>query len=117
MPQSDPAAMAINAAGIADALACLVQENKEEAAIRFSCVIAECDGHIGLMQQVMEAGNLMERFRVGRGAFAKWGGELPYLYDVWDAIAHAIWLELDTVPLAQIVESAIHALMDMDTVY
>lgn len=56
----------------------------------------------------------MERFRVSHGEAAKWGGELPYLYDVWDAIAIAIWLRLGSEPLDGLVEAAIRATESVD---
>lgn len=99
MPKIDPAAIAINAAGIADALA-RAEHHNAEAVARFERVTAEYGGHIGVMQQVVEAAKYMERFRVRHGTCATWGGELPYLYDVWDAIARALWLTLDEEPLA-----------------
>jgi hypothetical protein len=111
----DYAAIAINAAGIADALSCLEPEDAEAVA-RFERVTAKYGGHVGVMQQIADASDFMERFRVRHGASAKWGGELPYLYDVWDAIAHTIWLELDKKPLNHMVESAIRSVMGTEAV-
>ncbi|MBX3322771.1 MAG: hypothetical protein KF757_07250 [Phycisphaeraceae bacterium] len=110
MSQIDLAVYAINAAGIADAFACLESEDAEAVA-RFARVTAECGGHVGIIKQIADAAEFMERFRVRHGASAKWGGELPYLYDVWDSIAQAIWLELEKKPIDQIVESAIWSVM------
>lgn len=115
MPKIDHAAIAINAAGIADALAFLASEDVEAAA-RFERVAGEYGGHVGVMQQAAEAAGYMEQFRVKHGATAKWGGELPYLYDVWDAIAQMIWLKLDKKPLDHLVESAIRSVMGTEAV-
>ena len=115
MSDIDPGASAINAAGIANALACLVSSDAVGAA-RFELAVVESGGHVGLMQQVALAGMFMEQFRVRHGASAKWGGELSYLYDVWDSIAHAIWMDLGNMPINQIAESAIVSVMCTDVV-
>lgn len=115
MPKIDSVAVAVNAAGIADALACLESEDAE-AVPRFECVAAEYGGHVGVIQQIADAADFMEQFRVRHGASAKWGSELPYLYDVWDAIAQRIWWELGKKPLDQIVASAIWSVRNAKTV-
>jgi hypothetical protein len=113
MPKIDPAAVAVNAAGIADALRCVQSDSVEDDA-RFEALTEEYSGWVGVLLQVVEAGELMERFRVSHGANAAWGGELPYLYDVWDAIAEAMWTKLGKEPLDQLVESAIEGVVSVE---
>lgn len=113
MPTCDHAAIAAYAAGIASSLACVESGDAKEVA-RLERVAEEHGGHVGIMQHVAEAAGAMERFRVRHGEDAKWGGELPYLYDVWDAIAMAIRLRLGTAPLDELVEAAIRATVSVD---
>lgn len=113
MPKRDHDAIAVYASGIANALACVGSGDAEEVA-RFERVAEEHGGHVGVMQEVTAAALAMERFRVSHGEAAKWGGELPYLYDVWDAIAMAIWLRLGSEPLDELVEAAICATVTID---
>ena len=101
--------VAIYAAGIADALA-FMQSDGEENVARFEIVTEEYGGHFGIMQQVVEAAEVMERFRMKYGTNAIWGGELPYLYDVWDAIAKALWTRLGLEPIDQLVELVLEAM-------
>ncbi|MCK6475448.1 MAG: hypothetical protein L6Q35_01305 [Phycisphaerales bacterium] len=114
MPKFDCAAVAVNAAGIADAFAC-VQLDATMRAARFECVAVKYGGHVGIMQQLAEAAAVMERFRANRGVSATWGGELPHLYEVWDSIAEVMWTRLGTEPLDQLVESAIQIAMSVET--
>lgn len=106
MPKVDSAAIAVYAAGISDALACL-ESDDGAASARFERVIEEYEGRVGIMQQVAEAAEVMERFRIMHGASAGWGRELPYLYDIWDAIAQAMWDHLGSVPMETLVQRAI----------
>jgi hypothetical protein len=115
VPKIDPAATAFHAAGIASALATMESEDVEDVA-RFHRVTEEYGGHVGVIHQVVKAAWHVERFRVKHGASARWGGELPYLYDVWDAIARAIRQKLDLEPLDQMVESAIESVTDAETI-
>lgn len=113
MPKCDHATIAVYAAGIASSFGCVESGNAEEVA-RFERVVEEHGGHVGIMQEVAKAAVAMERFRVSHGKAAKWGEELPYLYDVWDAIATAIWLRLGREPLDGLVEAAIRATESVD---
>lgn len=106
MPSIDQAAIAINAAGIADAFGSVHAHSKIDEG-RFEALTEQYQGWVGVMMQIAEAGEIMERYRVKHGANAKWGADLPYLYDVWDFIADAIWAKLGSEPLEQLVESAI----------
>lgn len=108
MQTTDHAAIAAYAAGIASALACVRSCDAEEVA-RFERVVEEHSGHVGIMQEVAKAACVMERFRRRFDETARWGGELPHLYDVWDAIATAMWLRLGSEPLGELVEAAIRA--------
>jgi hypothetical protein len=49
----------------------------------------------------------MERYRVRQGASPAWGGDLPYLYDVWDLIARSLWDNFGSAPVDTLVEQAI----------
>jgi len=106
MPKIYRNSAAIYAAGISDALACLRSDDLY-AANRFDTILDEYDGHHGIMQEVAAAAEIMEQVRVSHGANAKWGGELPYIYDAWDAIAQALWARLGTDPIDKIVKAAI----------
>ncbi|MCL4741000.1 MAG: hypothetical protein KJZ54_02245 [Phycisphaerales bacterium] len=113
MLRIDQAAIAVAAAGIADSLASIKSYDAERVA-RFERVVEEYDGHVGIMERIAEAAEVMERFRVRHGAGAMWGGDLPYLYDVWDAIARALWTKLGTEPIDRLVESAIVTVMNAE---
>ncbi|MBK8915912.1 MAG: hypothetical protein IPM64_15185 [Phycisphaerales bacterium] len=113
MPKIDPAAVAVNAAGIADALRCVQSDSAEDDA-RFEALTEEYGGWIGVLVQVVEAGEVMERYRVKRGWGAKWGGDLPYVYDVWDAIAETLWVRLGEGPLDELVQSAIEQAVNVE---
>ena len=65
MPKIVPVAVAFNAAGIADALACLRSEDVEAVA-RFEQITEEFGGHVGVMQQIVDAAHFMEKFRVSK---------------------------------------------------
>ena len=106
MLKIDPRAAAVNAAGIADALRTM-QLADHDGANRMEDITRAHEGWVGVMLQVAEAGEIMERFRVTRGAKSTWGGELPYFYDVWDAIAQALWDQLGSMPLDALVRQAI----------
>lgn len=104
----DPDAKTMNAAGIADAVRALVTAGGIEGA-RLAELTDLYQGWIGVLSQVAEAGALMEGHRVRLGSTATWGGELPYLYDVWDAIARGVWTRLGQDPLERIVAGAIES--------
>lgn len=112
MPKIDPAAVAINAAGIAEVIGS-VQLGAATDKARFDALTEEYEGWVGVIMQITDAGEIMERFRVKHGTTAMWGGDLPYLYDVWDSIAEAMWTKLGKEPLNQLVESAIERLMNV----
>jgi hypothetical protein len=106
MPKIDPAAVAVNAAGIAEAVGSVQSDTATDKA-RFEALTEEYEGWVGVIMQIAEAGEIMERFRVKHGTTATWGGDLPHLYDVWNSVAEAIWTKLGKEPLEQLVESAI----------
>lgn len=115
MPKVDTAAIAVNAAGITDALASIECDNGEAAA-RFERTIERYEGRVGIMQQVAEAAETMEWVRVKHGVNARWGGELPYLYDVWDAIAQGLWDHLGAEPVDAIVHRSIEQVVSAEAV-
>lgn len=106
MKNSDATAIAINAAGIADSLR-MCQIADHDGAARIDYLTEQLQGWFGVMIQVVSAAEAMERFRVSHGTGAKWGGDLPYLYEVWDAIAAAMWDKLGTATVDNIVSDAI----------
>jgi hypothetical protein len=112
MPKIDPAAVAVNAAGIAEAFGS-VQSSSKADRDRFDALSEEYEGWLGVITQIAEAGEIMERFRVKHGATATWGGDLPYLYDVWDSIAEAMWTKLGKEPLEQLVDFAIERVVNV----
>lgn len=106
MPNIDPAAVAVNAAGIADALrACQLADSN--GTVRLQWLTDHFESWVGVMMQVGEAAEMMEELRTEQGANATWGGELPYLYDVWDAIAKGLWADLGSQPVNVIVHRSI----------
>ena len=114
MSKIEHAAVAVHAAGIADSFV-HVKSDDAETITQFEFITEECGGHVGIMLQIAEAAEIMELFRVRQGAAATWGGELPYLYDVWDAIAQALWARLGKEPLKQLVDSAIWSVVNAKT--
>jgi len=113
MSKIDPAAFAVNAAGIADAFRVL-QRSELNGEARLEELTRAHEGWCGVMLRIAEAGKIMERFRTKYGIAATWGGELPYLYDVWDAIARALWADLGAVPLDALVEGAIEEVVSVE---
>lgn len=113
MSQLDPSAVAMNAAGITQSLNCLQLDKRDDPA-RYDALLEVFEGSIGLLLQVVEAGELMERYRLTRGHNAAWGRELPYLYDVWDTIAQFMWNQLGLEPLDLIVDRAVEQALDSD---
>jgi hypothetical protein len=110
MPKIDPAAVAANAVGIAAAFWC-VQSDTTTDSDRLDALTEEHQGWVGVVMQITEAGEIMERFRVKHGTTATWGGDLPYLYEVWDSIAEELWSNLGKEPLSQLVEFAIERIV------
>ena len=109
MPNIDPKAVAVNAAGIADAFR-LSQIEDHDGANRLEDLTQSHEGWVGVVVQISEAAEIMERYRVSQGPNASWGGELPYLYEVWDSIARTLWEYLDSDELDALVRRAIVAL-------
>jgi hypothetical protein len=113
MPKIDPAAFAVNAAGIADAFRVLqIADQNGEARIEELTRVHE--GWCGVVLRIAEAGEIMERFRAKHGTSATWGGDLPYLYDVWDAVAQALWANLGATQLGALVEEAIEQVASVE---
>lgn len=110
MPAIDPAAIAVNAAGIADALR-VCQLADSDGAARMEWLADHFGGWVGVMVQVAEAGEAVERFRREHGATTLWGNALPPLYEVWDAVAQRLWEHLGAEPLDAIVHRSIEAVM------
>jgi hypothetical protein len=115
MPKIDPNAVAVNAAGIADAFHVL-QAADDNGAARLEELTLAHEGWCGVMLQIAEAGEIMERYRHSQGVTATWGGDLPSLYSVWDAIARVIWERLGIEPLDGLVRSAIEQAVHSDAV-
>ncbi|MDX2119326.1 MAG: hypothetical protein SFY96_14205 [Planctomycetota bacterium] len=107
MSPLDLASVAVNAAGITDEF-CIHRLADDGGEARLEWLTLHFDGWCGLVVQVAHAGELMERFRQTRGVKATWGGELPHLYDVWDAIAAGLWDHLGSKPIDAIVDGAFH---------
>lgn len=110
IPKSDLNEHAVYAAGIADSLAC-IDRTEPEAASRFNLIVQEFGGSVAIMEQIAEAAVTMERFRSHCGSSSTWGGDLPYLYDVWDAIARTIYTQLGTDTLENLINTTIRDLM------
>lgn len=106
MPKIDQRAVAVNAAGIADAFR-LLQIVDHDGESRVDEIARSHEGWVVVMERIAEAGEIMERYRVQRGAMATWGGELAHSYDIWDAIAQSLWASIESVPLATLVRRAI----------
>ncbi len=106
MPKIDHSAVALNAAGIADAFRALQRDDQLDEN-RMELIRREREGSVGVLMQIAEAGELMERYRANQGPNATWGGDLPYLYDVWDLIAWRMWDRQRAVPLNTLVERAV----------
>lgn len=113
MPTIDAAAIAVNAAGIADAFRVL-QVADEEGEAHLEELTRAHEGWCGVVLRIAEAGEMMERFRATHGGSATWGGELPFLYQVWDAIAQGLWDHLGAEPVDAIVDRSIEQAMSAD---
>lgn len=105
---ADQNAIAINAAGIADAFRVL-QVCDEDGANRLGDLSQIHEGWIGVIGAIADAALVMETYRVGRGPTASWGGELPYLYDAWDSIAKRLW---DGLGSSTVEELALEGIFD-----
>jgi hypothetical protein len=112
MLMMDTTAVAVNAAGIADALRVL-QTARENGEARLEELTRAHEGWCGVMLRIAEAGEIMERFRANHGDAAKWGGKLPYLYEVWDSIAQGLWEHLGAEPLDVVVHRSIKRAMSV----
>lgn len=106
MSNIDPTSVAIYAAGIADSLAS-IRFDLSTRSSRIDTFAEEADDHCGMMRVISEAAKSMERFRVVHGINAKWGCELPFLYDAWDAIALALWAGLGKESVEDLVERSL----------
>lgn len=106
MHAPDLKAIAVNAAGIADALR-LCQIQDPDGAARWDDLSDQFQGWIGLVGEFVLAAEAMEQHRASLGKNTKWGGELPYIYDVWDAIAELLWNELPVENMAGVVARAV----------
>jgi hypothetical protein len=113
MPKMDAAAIAVNAGGIADAFRVL-QAAHENGEARLEELTREHEGWCGVVLRIAEAGEIMERFRAKHGDSATWGGELPYVYEVWDAIAQGLWDRLGEEPLDMVVRRSIERAMSVN---
>lgn len=106
MKRTDPRAIATNAAGIADAFRnCQIADHDGSA--RWDDLNEHFGGWIGLVNQIVLAGTAMEQHRVQIDSSAKWGCELPYIYEVWDEIADLLWNELPVNNLSRLVARAV----------
>ena len=106
MRDPDCVTIATNAAGIADAFRnCQIDDH--DGASRWEDLSNEFCGWIGLVEQIVLAADAMEHHRQSFGETAAWGGELPYLYDVWDAIAKLLWNELPLDDMPSLVARAV----------
>lgn len=108
---NDRHAPAVYAAGIASALTRVRAADPHEAT-RAKFIDDNFNGHAGLMEQVAEAAEMMERIRLEHGPSAAWGTDFPYVYDVWDRIANEMWVGLGSDPLEHLVDRAIRSLDD-----
>lgn len=113
MTKIDRAAIAVNAAGIAEVIGS-VQSGAATDKARFEALTGEYEGWVGVILQITDAGEIMERFRVKHGATATWGADLPHLYDVWNSIGEAMWAKLGKEPLDQLVEFAIERVVNVE---
>jgi hypothetical protein len=113
MPTLDAAATAVNAAGIADAFRVRHAADVNGEA-RLEELTRVHEGWCGVMVRIAESGEIMERFRVKHRIAVTWGGDLPYLYEVWDAIAQGLWEHLGAEQVDAIVHRSIEQAMSLD---
>lgn len=106
MRQVDGYAVAVNAAGLADALR-LCQSNDSDGDNRLACLSETFGGWTGVVHEIARAAEYMEAYRSLRGPRAAWGGELPFIYDAWDAVGRALWEHLGTSEVQGIVARGI----------
>lgn len=97
---------AVNAAGIADQFR-LRQFADADGESRLRDISAFAGGWIGVAAKLGEAGEWMERVRAEHGQDAKWGEGLPHVYDVWWAIARAMWESFESEDLERLVRLAV----------
>ncbi len=106
MPAEFPNTRAIYAAGIADSLR-FCQINDEDGEARYTSLLDQYNGYIGLLTEIADAATHMEAYRISHGDDAGWGKDLPYIYDVCDAIAEGMWHRLGNDDMEDIVADAI----------
>jgi hypothetical protein len=106
IPTTTPNTLAIYAAGIADSFR-FCQINDEDGEARYTSLLDQYNGYIGLLREIADAAQYMEAYRLSHGPDAGWGLDLPYIYDVCDAIAEGLWHRLGSDDLEHIVKDAI----------
>jgi hypothetical protein len=102
----DTRSIAFQAAGIANAFR-NCQINDHDGSARWEDLSETFHGWIGLVEQIVLAAEAMEHHRQSLGRTAAWGGELPHVYEVWDAIAKLLWDELPVSDMAGLISRAV----------
>lgn len=109
--QVDAFAIAMNAAGIADAFRFL-RVTDSDGDNRYHSIADECGGFVGVAEGIAHSAVVMDRFRLKVGESSDWGKDLPHLYIAWGAIAEALWNHWESGPPELVTERAlIHLVM------
>lgn len=72
---------------------------------------AKADDHLDLIEDIIDAAITMEGFRRACGRRSFWGGDLPPLFDAWDAIVRL--LRSDPKPTTPLYHRVYHALITL----
>ena len=99
-------ALALDAAGIMDALR-REQVADQDGEARYTELCDTFGGFIGICDAAVDAAEAMEMLRAKIGPDVAWGEELPHPYEAWDAVAEALWREVDGSNTAEVVERAV----------
>jgi len=106
MRNIDSFSVAVLAAGIADAFrTCQLADHDGEA--RIDHLSRRFGGWVGVMMEIASAAEHLEQIRLSHGKSATWGGGLPPVYEVWDAVAFELWEHLGRIEIPAIVENAL----------
>ena len=111
----DNAAVVVNAVGITDAFGmCRLEDPRGDA--RYQALLESGDGWLGLAMVLADAARWLEEWRFKAVPDGEaWGAGWPPLYDIWDAVADALWHNLYTGPtIAAIVEGGIQAAIEKE---
>lgn len=97
---NDVFAVALQAAGITESF-CILATNDVK---RLHKMDDRFEGRIGVLAQIVEAAQFVEKIRLEQKS--AWGDDFPFPYEVWDEVAEYLW---ETLHVAELSEEGILA--------